>query len=724
MLDKIFTTSNKESQAVNSPEEDYYRFIKQNLHLSTFSLNNKYVLEDQAILQWRIEAPNVVGLSKDQKTLNKVLLDYIHSNNISKLKELLNKNKNNENLKAVLDLKRGKTGLTLLHVLCMNNNYSLTKDLLSAGANPNIQDCDGKTPLYYAYSNDLVNVLMENKADPNIRDKRGKTPLHYCAEDKYPNDETILRVKLLLWNGADLSVIDKDKKTPMQIAIDNNYCNTECFFNNKQKKLHEELYKMINSLSTTDNNQKLESLKNFLDQHKGNEDLKIILSNKDEEGNLKVLEAVPKDDVYANVRKFIEGVAPIKKEVWVKEERNKKATRGLFDTYLEQQHKIKLKFADKLSQVKNMTELQTCINDIINSGVMLNFIYRKNPKENTGKRQIYFLDYVIEKIGKLEENPEVASEVICKLISRGAELGETSSLKIFDKQASKHEKHIYNTIEAYESNLNLNRKFVEIAEGAAIVGKLDSAIVDNATFYLKYSRDSKIDVAKVTDGAKSLGLVNGNIVRGKDIIKIGKSEVEVETCNGKRNYTNLADGSDVVLTFYTSEGELKVRLYTDIKSKDLVKIEVVNQETLAKLKGNNEIIGVNCSLGGLSVNEAINKGFFIKSEKSQLPEVMQSYQEFSKEGKKEDKKQCQNRLEARDKVPIISAKNAYPRNEKLDVLESNIKKMLNEQQIVNNRHDSNQIQNMADTNNKTPLSLLNDTTIRPANSKKEITSVG
>ncbi len=69
---------------------------------------------------------------------------------------------------------------------------------------------------------------------------------------------------------------------------------------------------------------------------------------------------------------------------------------------------------------------------------------------------------------------------------------------------------------------------------------------------------SIIDVAKITDGARSLGLTQGKIEYGRDIVKIGKSEVEIITENGIRHYTNLADNSNIVLTFSTSLGELEV----------------------------------------------------------------------------------------------------------------------------------------------------------------------
>jgi ankyrin repeat protein len=54
--------------------------------------------------------------------------------------------------------------------------------LLQKGADPNIQDSDGKTALRWALTSDShiddkINLLLQNGADPNIKDNKGVTPL-------------------------------------------------------------------------------------------------------------------------------------------------------------------------------------------------------------------------------------------------------------------------------------------------------------------------------------------------------------------------------------------------------------------------------------------------------------------------------------------------------------------------------------------------------------------
>jgi len=50
--------------------------------------------------------------------------------------------------------------------------------LLAAGANPNVKDLDGKTPLHIAAEQcnaDIAELLLKHGADPNARDEHGFT---------------------------------------------------------------------------------------------------------------------------------------------------------------------------------------------------------------------------------------------------------------------------------------------------------------------------------------------------------------------------------------------------------------------------------------------------------------------------------------------------------------------------------------------------------------------
>jgi ankyrin repeat protein len=75
--------------------------------------------------------------------------------------------------------------------------------LLKHGANPNVGDAEGKTPLYFASSQGnipAVKALLSNGADANVKDSTGDTPL---IEAAYRGNIEV--VKLLLAHGANVN---------------------------------------------------------------------------------------------------------------------------------------------------------------------------------------------------------------------------------------------------------------------------------------------------------------------------------------------------------------------------------------------------------------------------------------------------------------------------------------------------------------------------------------
>jgi uncharacterized protein len=104
--------------------------------------------------------------------------------------------------------------------------WDTTKDmldlLLQLGANPNVLDSAGATPLIAAIANRTpghsgpVRVLLAHKADLNLRSRSGLAPLHHAAQsDRGPDI-----VDLLLEAGADINIRDNDGRTPLDYARD------------------------------------------------------------------------------------------------------------------------------------------------------------------------------------------------------------------------------------------------------------------------------------------------------------------------------------------------------------------------------------------------------------------------------------------------------------------------------------------------------------------------
>ncbi len=140
------------------------------------------------------------------------------------------------------------------------------------------------------------------------------------------------------------------------------------------------------------------------------------------------------------------------------------------------------------------------------------------------------------------------------------------------------------------------------------MGRGDFSHLDN---YIEFSDNSKVEVAKIL---RELG---------SNILKIGNNAVEVKSEKGGiRNYTDMSDGSSIVLEFPTSAGKLNIILYQDANQ---VQVRVENKEMWAELQKRGEEIGKNCLFGGVKLQEAVEKGNFTRcgiwSEKYAIKEI-------------------------------------------------------------------------------------------------------
>jgi len=102
---------------------------------------------------------------------------------------------------------------TRLYKACRWNNLAEARRLLDAGADPNIQDGDGWTPLQHACSRgytDIVRLLIDHGADVNARDRDSWTPLRRACYRDRPD-----LARLLLGHGADPCARDNDNASAL-----------------------------------------------------------------------------------------------------------------------------------------------------------------------------------------------------------------------------------------------------------------------------------------------------------------------------------------------------------------------------------------------------------------------------------------------------------------------------------------------------------------------------
>ncbi len=227
-------------------------------------------------------------------------------------------------------------------------------------------------------------------------------------------------------------------------------------------------------------------------------------------------------------------------------------------------------FKSAVVRAKNPNELHKVVDEALAAGARLNAC-------NDGEWS--FAEYVVlsTHFHKLEKSDR--KKLIRKLMLSGAEFHDTLL-------ENKLIGEIYNELQP-EVQPQIDERLEELekaGESAVQEGELIDIEVDNTTSYIEFSDDSKVEVAKIL---RKLG---------SNILKIGNNAVEIKSEKGGiRNYTDMSDGSSVVLEFPTSVGKLNIVLYQEA---DQVQVRVENKEMWAELEKRGEEIGKNCLFGG------------------------------------------------------------------------------------------------------------------------------
>jgi ankyrin repeat protein len=123
-----------------------------------------------------------------------------------------------------VDEKDDRYGRTALWAAAENGDVPMVHLLLEHGANPNLADKKGKTPLHATDSFECMALLLQHGADPNTPDKYGRTPLYMIVDFSHDPLDVAKMVGLMLENGADPNIALKDNgRTPLHAAVANGY---------------------------------------------------------------------------------------------------------------------------------------------------------------------------------------------------------------------------------------------------------------------------------------------------------------------------------------------------------------------------------------------------------------------------------------------------------------------------------------------------------------------
>ncbi len=109
--------------------------------------------------------------------------------------------------------------ISTLHLFAFTGSEPGINVLFSIGADPNVRDSKGDTPLHSAImegQKEAVGLLLDNGAEINAQGNGGDTPLHKALVKR--QDEI---ASLLIDRGADVNIPNKMGITPKQISAYN-----------------------------------------------------------------------------------------------------------------------------------------------------------------------------------------------------------------------------------------------------------------------------------------------------------------------------------------------------------------------------------------------------------------------------------------------------------------------------------------------------------------------
>ncbi len=108
-----------------------------------------------------------------------------------------------------------------LYLATVHGHLDIIQALVSAGADVDIKNAEGRTPLHYAAHHyaalGMMQTLLNAGADPNAQGPDDSTALHWAMRHRNSQDAAAI-MEALLDDGADPTVKDNKVRTPLMIG--------------------------------------------------------------------------------------------------------------------------------------------------------------------------------------------------------------------------------------------------------------------------------------------------------------------------------------------------------------------------------------------------------------------------------------------------------------------------------------------------------------------------
>uniref|UniRef100_UPI003AAB4BB1 ankyrin repeat and EF-hand domain containing 1a n=1 Tax=Centroberyx gerrardi TaxID=166262 RepID=UPI003AAB4BB1 len=143
------------------------------------------------------------------------LLQYVHDGDTVQIEKMVKLGVEN-----LINLTEPQDGTGVLHLAAAANNQDLVSFLLSQGAQPNIQDKRGRTPVMLAAElghDEMVALLAQNHANLRLLDAEGKGVLFYCI---YPTKRHARCLQVALKCQADVNNVSVEGTHVFQLMCE------------------------------------------------------------------------------------------------------------------------------------------------------------------------------------------------------------------------------------------------------------------------------------------------------------------------------------------------------------------------------------------------------------------------------------------------------------------------------------------------------------------------